>query len=71
MIMRTVTDIGDLAIFGNIPAFAEKLHVGRPNVGDREQLLERITDIIDRRWFSNNGQYVQEFERKIAPKDRG
>lgn len=59
-------DVNDLAIFGGIPAFAEKLHVGRPNIGDRERLLERINDIIDRRWLTNNGQYVREFERSIA-----
>lgn len=55
-----------LAIFGNPPAFAEKVHVGRPNVGNREDLLNRINDMLDRNWFTNNGPYVQEFERRIA-----
>jgi len=55
-----------LAIFGGRPAFAEKLHVGRPNIGDRARLLKRIEDILDRRWLTNNGPYVQEFERRIA-----
>jgi dTDP-4-amino-4,6-dideoxygalactose transaminase len=45
--------------------FAAPLHVGRPNVGDRKRLLARINDILDRRWFTNNGTYVQEFERRI------
>lgn len=45
--------------------FAAPLHVGRPNVGDRKRLLERINDILDKRWFTNNGTYVQEFERRI------
>ncbi len=58
--------IDDLAILGGTPAFQEELHVGRPNIGDRERLLERINDILDRRWLTNNGVYVQEFERKIA-----
>lgn len=58
--------LSDLAIFGGIPAFREKLHVGRPNIGNRERLLERINDLLDRRWLTNNGPYVQEFERKIA-----
>jgi dTDP-4-amino-4,6-dideoxygalactose transaminase len=58
--------IDDLAIWGGRPAFPEKLHVGRPNLGDRQCLLERINDILDRRWFTNSGVYVQEFERKIA-----
>lgn len=56
----------ELAILGGTPAFAEKLHVGRPNVGDRERLLARINDIYDRRWLTNGGPYVQEFERRVA-----
>jgi dTDP-4-amino-4,6-dideoxygalactose transaminase len=55
-----------LAILGGQPAFAEPLHVGRPNIGNRERLLERFNDMLDRRWFSNNGPYVQEFEAKLA-----
>ncbi len=42
------------------------LYVGTPNVGDREALLARINDMLDRRWLSNNGPLVQEFERKIC-----
>ena len=56
----------ELAVWGGAPAFAEKLHVGRPNVGDRERLLARINDILDRRWLTNGGPYVQEFERRVA-----
>jgi dTDP-4-amino-4,6-dideoxygalactose transaminase len=62
----TKTSALDLAIFGNDPLFAEPLHVGRPNIGDREALLGRINDILDRRWLTNNGRYVQEFEARIA-----
>jgi dTDP-4-amino-4,6-dideoxygalactose transaminase len=40
--------------------------VGRPNIGDRARLLGRINDILDRRWLTNNGAYVQEFERRVA-----
>jgi dTDP-4-amino-4,6-dideoxygalactose transaminase len=58
--------ISDLAIFGGKPAFNETLHVGRPNVGNREELLERINDILDRRWLTNRGIYVREFEQRIA-----
>jgi dTDP-4-amino-4,6-dideoxygalactose transaminase len=42
------------------------LYVGAPNVGDREVLLARIKDMLDRRWLSNNGPLVQEFEQKIC-----
>jgi dTDP-4-amino-4,6-dideoxygalactose transaminase len=46
--------------------FTEKVHVGRPNTGNRERLLARINDMLDRSWFTNNGPYVQEFEAKVA-----
>jgi dTDP-4-amino-4,6-dideoxygalactose transaminase len=59
-------NIRDLAILGGIPSFPEKLHVGRPNVGNRENLISRINDMLDRKWLTNNGQFVQEFEQKIA-----
>lgn len=42
------------------------LYVGRPNLGDRGRFIERINDILDRRWLSNNGKYVQEFEARLA-----
>ena len=54
-----------LAILSGRPAFREPLHVGRPNVGDRTRLLERINDLLDRRWLTNNGPFVQELERRI------
>jgi dTDP-4-amino-4,6-dideoxygalactose transaminase len=28
--------------------------------------MSRVNDILNRRWLSNNGRYVQEFEKKIA-----
>lgn len=56
----------ELAVLGGSPAFDEKLHVGRPNVGDRERVLARINDLLGRRWLTNNGPFVQEFEQKIT-----
>lgn len=64
--MEITSSIDNLAIFTGKPFFDEKLYVGRPNIGNRESFMERINDIFDRRWFTNNGQYVQEFERKLA-----
>jgi dTDP-4-amino-4,6-dideoxygalactose transaminase len=58
--------IADLALFGGKPAFPEPIHVGRPNIGDRHALLARINEILDRRWLTNDGAYVQEFERRVA-----
>lgn len=60
------SQLEELAIFEGVPAFNKTLHVGQPNIGNRAQLLERINDILDRRWLTNDGPYVQEFERKIA-----
>ena len=58
--------LDDLAIIGGDPAFVESLHVGRPNIGDRAALIARFNDILDRRWLSNNGPFVQEFEQLVA-----
>lgn len=57
--------VGQLALFSGHPTFAEPLHVGRPNIGDRNRLMERINDLLDRRSLTNNGPYVQEFEAQI------
>src|SRR5690554_5216429 len=56
----------DLAILGGVPAFSGVVHVGRPNIGDRERLLERINDALERRWLTNNGPLVQELEQRLA-----
>ena len=58
--------VSGLAIFGGKPRFEEKLHVGRPNIGDRERLLARIEDLLDKRWLTNDGPYVKEFERRVS-----
>jgi dTDP-4-amino-4,6-dideoxygalactose transaminase len=64
--MLGTNQLSKLAFFGGSPAFQEKLHIGRPNIGNRQHLLERINDLLDRRWLSNNGLYVQEFEQRLA-----
>jgi len=58
--------IEQLAIFGGKPSFEQKLHVGRPNIGNRESLLQRINNLLDKRLLTNRGPYVQEFERRVA-----
>lgn len=42
------------------------LHVGRPNIGNRECFLERVNEILYRRWLSINGPVVQEFEKNVV-----
>jgi dTDP-4-amino-4,6-dideoxygalactose transaminase len=58
--------IEDLAIFGARPAFNEPLHVGRPNLGDRETFLGRMAEIWDRNWLTNDGPMVRLLEQKVA-----
>src|SRR4051794_34461512 len=48
------------------PLFAEPLHVGRPNLGNRDRLLDRFAEVLDRKWLTNNGPCVQEFEARVA-----
>jgi dTDP-4-amino-4,6-dideoxygalactose transaminase len=59
-------EVSQLAVCGGAPAFAQPLHVGRPNIADRERLFARFNDMLDRRWLSNNGPFVQEFERRLC-----
>lgn len=64
--MKPIRTQADLAIHGAPPAFAEPLHVGRPNLGDREALLRYTAEIYDRHWLTNNGPLVQQLEQRIA-----
>lgn len=66
MSIASKSSLSDLAVFGGPPAFEAPLHVGAPNIGDRDRLRERIDDILDRRVLTNGGPYVQEFERRVA-----
>ena len=61
-----MSTVGDLAIFGGTPAFKNELHVGQPNIGNREKFIAQVNDIFDRRWLTNGGTYVTEFEKRIA-----
>ena len=60
------TAVDELAVFTGQPVFRETLHVGTPNAGDHKAFLARVRDILESRWFSNDGPFVQEFERRIA-----
>lgn len=66
MIIIKKQNFSELAIFNKIPTFKEKLHVGRPNIGNKKHLFERIDQLLDKRWLTNNGTYVQELEQRIA-----
>ena len=64
--MKKIRSHNDLAINGAAPAFAEPIHVGRPNLGGKESLLRYTGEIYDRGWLTNNGPLVQELESRIA-----
>jgi dTDP-4-amino-4,6-dideoxygalactose transaminase len=64
--VETSLDYRKLAILGAEPAFGETLHVGRPNVANRQRLQERFDTMLDDRWFTNNGPMVCEFEQRIS-----
>ncbi len=58
--------VSDPVIFSGAPAFPTPLHVGRPNLGNRQRLLARIEGVLDRNWLTNNGPLVQEFGQRVA-----
>ena len=64
--MKTIQKLSDLAINGAPPAFDEQLHVGRPNIGNREAFIKYVDKIFDNRWLSNNGPMVQEFGQRVV-----
>lgn len=61
--------LSQLTLFGGAPAFYDPLHVGCPNVPQgeaRAEFLQRVSDLLERRWLSNCGPLVTEFERTLA-----
>jgi len=48
------------------PVFPHPLHVGRPNIGNRENFISRINTILDNVWLTNQGPFVEEFEQRLA-----
>lgn len=47
-------------------AFAQPLHVGRPNIGDPRRFVELVEGALERQWLSNDGPLVRELESRIA-----
>ncbi|MGN6299913.1 MAG: DegT/DnrJ/EryC1/StrS family aminotransferase [Angustibacter sp.] len=48
------------------PAFDHPLHVGSPNVGDRDRFLQLVGEALDRNWLTNDGPLVRELERRVV-----
>lgn len=56
----------DLAVLGGPKAFDERYHVGRPEVGNRDRMLQLFGEALDRRRLTNRGPMVQELEASLA-----
>ncbi len=41
-------------------------YIGRPNIGDRAAFNKRLDKIFADHWLTNDGQFVREFESKLA-----
>lgn len=54
------------AVWQSLPSFARPLHVGQPNIGDRSVFDGLVDQLFERRWLSNDGPLVQQFEEQIA-----
>ena len=57
--------VGRLAILGGSPAFQAPLHVGRPNFGCSEKVMEKLRAIPVSGWLTNSGPRVLELEARI------
>lgn len=66
LFMRQNLSPKKLSADGDVPAFEKPLHVGHPNIGNRDDFLKYMGEVFDRRVLSNNGPLVQELERRIA-----
>ena len=51
--------------FGDAEVNAAKSFVGRPNIGDKDRPLQRIGEVLDRHWLTNQGPCVEEFEHQM------
>jgi dTDP-4-amino-4,6-dideoxygalactose transaminase len=60
--------VSSLAVGGGAKAFDRILHVGRPTIGNRQRFLDRVNQALDRRWLSNAGPFVTEFESAVEQK---
>ena len=55
-----------LSIGDDTMMFERPLHVGGPNIGDRKAFHRYVDEIFDRRWLTNRGEIVQQFEARLA-----
>jgi len=57
----------DKIIFTNkTPVFKNKVYFGRPNLVNTKSLFKKYRQILKNNWLTNDGPFVQEFEKAIA-----
>ena len=54
------------AILGAPPAFGEQVFISRPLIPDKDELFAEYEKILSSRWLTNNGSYLQEFEKQLS-----
>lgn len=54
-----------LAILGGSPRFQYQIHVGKPNLGNRQLFHESVNEIFDTGRLTNDGPFVQRLERTL------
>jgi dTDP-4-amino-4,6-dideoxygalactose transaminase len=62
--------MAELAVLGGSPAFSEPLHVGRPNLPDRNTFNGLLDEMFRNRWFTNYGPLVQRFQSALQDRLR-
>lgn len=63
--MKRFNNKYDFAVNGAEPAYKNPLHVGFPNVGDKAYFSQKVEEMFDNNWYTNNGPFVQEFEHQV------
>ncbi len=58
--------LSDLAIFGGTPAFVEPAMSVGPISPVRTRFRRRLDQLLERRWLTNGGPLVREFEQRVA-----
>ncbi len=54
-----------LAILGGRPSFKNKIYVTRPVIPSLKELEPLLKDILESKWLTNDGPYVQQFEKQL------
>lgn len=58
--------IAELASMGGSPVFSDALHVGQLHLPEWDDFERAFEQIFERRYFTNHGPLVREFDRKFA-----